>query len=109
MDFFRAHYHHMISELVGQIVMDRRGSVSVNDFSSTYNVSVANLIEKFSELDRLQQLEAEASENREQVIRLAAENRELKLELEHWRNQSNDGQAPAPVVKGTSSQNRRMS
>ena len=77
----------MISELVSQVVMDRRGSVSASDFTSTYGVSVGNLVQKFSELDRYHELEAESSDNREQLIHLAAENKELKLELAHWRNQ----------------------
>lgn len=104
--YIRTHYHRMISELVHQVVMDRRGSVSVADFSSTFGVSVGNLIEKFSELDRLHEMEAEASQIQERAIRLAAENKELKLELEHWRSQSG-GQAAIPPQESSSVSRRK--
>lgn len=93
----RTHYHRMISELVSQIVMDRRGSVSAGDFSSTYGVSVGNLIQQFSDLDELNQLKEEAAENREKLIRLSAENKELQLENEHLRSLQGQGSStPLP-------------
>lgn len=104
--FFRAHYHRMISELVNQIVMDRRTSVASADFSSTYGVSVGNLIQKFSDLDRLQQLEEEVTENRERLLRLSAENKEMQLELEHWRSK---GGAPPEASMGDSGRNASRS
>jgi hypothetical protein len=87
----------MISELVHQIVMDRRSSVGTEAFSSAYGVSVGQLIQKFGELDRLRQLEEQEAENRESLLRMGAENKELRMELEYMR--SHQGGANTPILK----------
>ncbi|KAI8096734.1 formin homology 2 domain-containing protein [Halteromyces radiatus] len=94
----KTHYHHMISELVQQIVMDRRSSVGTEAFSSAYGVSVGHLIQKFGELDRLRQLEEQEAETREQLLRLGAENKELRMEMEYLRSQRGSG-ANTPLLK----------
>lgn len=73
--------------LVNQVVMDRR-SGSSDDFSTLYGVSVGNLIQKFGNVDRMQQLEEEATARREECFRLASEKRELEHQLKQR------GQAP---------------
>lgn len=87
----------MISELVHQIVMDRRSSVGTEAFSSAYGVSVGQLIQKFGELDRLRQLEEQEAENRESLLRMGAENKELRMELEYMR--AHQGGANTPILK----------
>ncbi|KAI8072909.1 formin homology 2 domain-containing protein [Gongronella butleri] len=79
----KTHYHHMISELVHQVVMDRRSSLAKEGFSSNYGISVGQLIQKFGDLDRLRALEAQEAELREQVIRLTAENKELRTQIQY--------------------------
>lgn len=79
---YRTHYHQAISEIVANIVLDRRDSVSANELgSAAFGISVNNMIGRFNELDRLQDLARSAEEDREQALRLAAENKDLKDQL----------------------------
>lgn len=82
----RVHYHRMISELVGQVVMDRRSGASAESFSSNFGISVSTMIQKFSDLDRLQSLEEESASFREKYMKIAAEMRELEHELSKLRS-----------------------
>lgn len=75
----------MISELVGQIVVDRRGGVSGKDFSSLYGISVGTLIQKFSNQDRLHKLEEESAYHREQFLKVTSEKNELEYQLQQVR------------------------
>lgn len=62
--------------------MDRRDSVSVDELgASAFGISVNNMIGRFNELDRLQELARNAEEDRERTISLEAENRDLKEQL----------------------------
>lgn len=79
---YRTHYHQAISEIVANIVLDRRDSVNANELgSAAFGISVNNMIGRFNELDRLQDLARSAEEDREQALRLAAENKDLKDQL----------------------------
>lgn len=69
----------MISTLVNQIVMDRRGVGS--DFSSTYGVSVGNLIQKFSDMDRLQTEAEQLAGAKDTIEELRKEKQELEQEV----------------------------
>lgn len=75
----------MISELVGQIAVDRRGGVSGKDFSSLYGISVNTLIQKFSNQDRLHKLEEESAYHREQFFKVTSEKNELEYQLQQVR------------------------
>jgi hypothetical protein len=66
----------MITTLVNQLVMDRRGLG--DDFSSMYGVSVGNLIQKFSDMDRLQSEAEQLAGTREQMEELEQEVLRLK-------------------------------
>jgi hypothetical protein len=80
---YRTHYHQAISEIVSNIVMDRRDSVTANELgSSAFGISVNNMIGRFNELDRLQELARSAEEDRELALRLGAENKDLKDQVE---------------------------
>lgn len=82
--FVRTHYYQAISEIVSNIVMDRRDSVTVEELgASAFGISVNNMIGKFNELDRLQEIARSAEEDKENAIRLAAENRELRQQIEN--------------------------
>ncbi|KAG1503645.1 hypothetical protein G6F53_010583 [Rhizopus delemar] len=64
--------------------MDRRNSVTVEELgASAFGISVNNMIGKFNELDRLQEIARSAEEDKENSIRLAAENRELRQQIEN--------------------------
>ncbi|RCH84609.1 hypothetical protein CU098_001177, partial [Rhizopus stolonifer] len=79
----KTHYHQAISEIVSNIVMDRRESVTADELgSSAFGFSVSNMIGRFNELDRLQELARTAEEDREMALRLGAENKALKDEIE---------------------------
>ena len=94
---YRAHYYHIVSAFVGQLVLNLRTNASGDDsINSIYGGSVNSLIQKFSNQDKLQELEDEASYNREQAMKLASEKRELELELQDLRNYS---QKNAPMKK----------
>ncbi|CAO3592005.1 unnamed protein product [Absidia cylindrospora] len=82
------HYYHIIHVLVGQIVMNRRITSDDQDFTATFGVSVGNLIQRFSDLDRLRQLEEEALHNEAKESRLTNENLELKMELQRLSRHS---------------------
>ncbi|ORZ06045.1 hypothetical protein BCR42DRAFT_427576 [Absidia repens] len=82
------HYYHIIHVLVGQIVMNRRITSDDQDFTATFGVSVGNLIQRFSDLDRLRQLEEEALHNEANESRLTNENLELKMELQRLSRHS---------------------
>jgi hypothetical protein len=69
----------MITTLVNQLVMDRRGLG--DDFSSMYGVSVGNLIQKFSDMDRLQSEAEQLAGTREQMEELQREKYELEQEV----------------------------
>ncbi|KAG0177062.1 hypothetical protein DFQ29_005302 [Apophysomyces sp. BC1021] len=101
-------YHQMISELVNHVVMERRNSTTLEDFGSAYNMSVGNMIQKFSDLDRMQQLEEEAAENRERLLHLGTENKELRLELEYHKSQQG-GNVAQPQVLATRDNTPRRS
>lgn len=63
--------------------MDRRDSITADELgSSAFGISVNNMIGRFNELDRLQELASNAEEDREKAISLEAENRELKEQLD---------------------------
>lgn len=63
-------------------MLDRRDSVNANELgSAAFGISVNNMIGRFNELDRLQDLARSAEEDREQALRLAAENKDLKDQL----------------------------
>lgn len=79
----RTHYHQAISEIVSTIVLDRRDSVTANELgSSAFGFSVNSMISRFNELDRLQELARSAEEDRELALRLGAENKDLKDQVE---------------------------
>lgn len=83
---YRTHYHQAISEIVANIVLDRRDSVSANELgSAAFGISVNNMIGRFNELDRLQELARSAEEDREQALRLAAENKDLQDQISTLR------------------------
>lgn len=75
----RTRYHQMISTLVNQIVMDRRGVG--DDFSSVYGVSVGNLIQKFSDIERLQTEAEQLAGARETIEELQREKHDLEQEV----------------------------
>lgn len=83
---YRTHYHQAISEIVANIVLDRRDSVNANELgSAAFGISVNNMIGRFNELDRLQELARSAEEDREQALRLAAENKDLQDQISTLR------------------------
>lgn len=85
----RTHYHQAISEIVATIVMDRRDSITANELgSSAYGISVNNMIGRFNELDRLQDIARSAEEDREKALSLAAENKELRDQIATLKKQN---------------------
>ncbi|KAI7869247.1 hypothetical protein BDF14DRAFT_1951245 [Spinellus fusiger] len=101
----KVYFYQLISEIVHQLVIDKRSSMNSENLGGSYSASVNSLIQKFSELDRLRQLEEEASENRELILRLTSENKELRMEMEYMKSNQQDttttSQA-APVKEETS-------
>ncbi|KAI9317621.1 hypothetical protein BX666DRAFT_1857292, partial [Dichotomocladium elegans] len=81
----RTQYYHMICELVGQVALDQRGGMSSKDFSSVFGVSVDTLIQKFSNQDKIHQLEEESAYHREQYMKIVNEKKELELMLQDMR------------------------
>ena len=66
--------------------MDRRDSISSDELgTSAFGISVNNMIGRFNELDRLQELARTAEEDREKALSLEAENRDLKEQLKSLR------------------------
>lgn len=66
--------------------MDRRDSVTTDELgASAFGISVNNMVGRFNELDRLQELARTAEEDREKALNLEAENRNLKEELASLR------------------------
>lgn len=66
--------------------MDRRDSVTADELgASAFGISVNNMVGRFNELDRLQELARTAEEDREKALNLEAENRNLKEELASLR------------------------
>ncbi|KAG1461927.1 hypothetical protein G6F56_005619 [Rhizopus delemar] len=99
----KAHYHQAISEIVANIVMDRRDSVAVEELgASAFGISVNNMIGKFNELDRLQEIARSAEDDKETAIRLTAENKELRQQIEDLKS-AND-----PTSKNTDTRNYKM-
>ncbi|KAI9249024.1 armadillo-type protein, partial [Sporodiniella umbellata] len=99
----KAHYHQAISEIVANIVMDRRDSVATDQLgASAFGISVNNMIGKFNELDRLQEIAQTAEEDREAAIRLTAENKELRQQLEDAKT------AGDPSAKSVDTRNYKM-
>jgi hypothetical protein len=63
--------------------MDRRSNASAEEMSnSAYGLYVHNMTENFNNLEELQRLAKESSENNEKAYGLEAENKELRLQLE---------------------------
>jgi regulator of replication initiation timing len=62
--------------------MNRRITSDDQDFTATFGVSVGNLIQRFSDLDQLRQLEEEVLHNKARESRLINENMDLKMELQ---------------------------
>lgn len=74
-------------------MMDRRESVTASDLgSSAFGISVNNMIGRFNELDRLQELARSAEEDREIALRLGAENKDLKDQVETLKKAEGTGQ-----------------
>lgn len=66
--------------------MDRRDNLTTDELgSSAFGISVNNMVGRFNELDRLQELASTAEEDREKALNLEAENRNLKEELASLR------------------------
>lgn len=74
------------------MVMDRRDSVTVDELgSSAFGISVNNMVARFNELDRLQELAKDAEIDRERAISLEADNRELREQLDSMRKANSEG------------------
>lgn len=74
------------------MVMDRRDSVTVDELgSSAFGISVNNMVARFNELDRLQELAKDAEIDRERAISLEADNRELREQLDSMRKATSEG------------------
>jgi hypothetical protein len=65
--------------------MDRRSHGEMDDFTSNFGISVANLIQSFRDLDKLKQHESESQISREKFENLRKERDELQTEVEQLR------------------------
>lgn len=66
--------------------MDRRDSITAGELgASAFGISVNNMVARFDELDRLQELAKDAELDREKAINLEAENRELRSQIDTLR------------------------
>lgn len=83
--------------------MDRRDTVTVEELgASAFGISVNNMIGKFNELDRLQEIARSAEEDKETAIRLTAENKELRQQIEDLKAKK------PPAVKLHDTRNYKM-
>lgn len=83
--------------------MDRRDTVTVEELgASAFGISVNNMIGKFNELDRLQDIARSAEEDKETAIRLTAENKELRQQIEDLKAKK------SPAVKLHDTRNYKM-
>ncbi|KAI8971225.1 formin homology 2 domain-containing protein [Pilobolus umbonatus] len=85
----KTHYHQAISEIITNIVMDRRDNVTVGELAtSAMGISVGTMVGRFNELDRLQELAKSAEEDRELALKLSNENKNLKEEIATFKQQN---------------------
>ncbi|KAJ2312715.1 hypothetical protein H4R23_004655, partial [Coemansia sp. Cherry 401B] len=95
----KARYYQLLDEITTQVVMDIRNGESLdsdydsdfdtrparpraNDgFSSQYGVSVAGIIDKFSNEEQLEEVVREAKDLREQLEKITRQKNELELEV----------------------------
>ncbi|KAI8067755.1 hypothetical protein BC940DRAFT_300394 [Gongronella butleri] len=91
-----SHYLQMTDKLVGQVVMNRRlTSGDDDDLADVYGVSVGNLIQQFSELERLKELEDEAAVSQSTIARQQNEIDDLLTQVQVLKTQQH-GQNQLP-------------
>ncbi|ORX46807.1 actin-binding FH2 [Hesseltinella vesiculosa] len=82
-----SHYMQMTNMLVGQVVMNRRLTSDREDLTAVYGVSVGNLIQQFSDLDRLKELEECTAQSQSTIIGLQNDNQELYAQIQQLKHQ----------------------
>jgi hypothetical protein len=65
--------------------MDQRTHKGIDDFSSTYDMSIGNIVQCFKELERLRKMETENKLKQEEYEQVVKKRDELQLEIEQLR------------------------
>ncbi|CAO3642143.1 unnamed protein product [Cunninghamella blakesleeana] len=76
-----ANYFRMMDILISQVVMNKSFTADDKDFTATYGISVGNLIQQFSDLDKLHQFESEAIRSREIISQLTYTIQKLETDV----------------------------
>lgn len=75
----------MIQIIIQQIVMDRRDHENTDSFSSTFGLAVGTVIQSFSELERLKDVESQFEYFKRQYEQISAEKESLLSEVAKLR------------------------
>ncbi|CEG81054.1 hypothetical protein RMATCC62417_15298 [Rhizopus microsporus] len=79
------YYYRMIQIIIQQIVMDRRDHENTDSFSSTFGLAVGTVIQSFSELERLKDVESQFEYFKRQYEQISAEKESLLSEVAKLR------------------------
>ena len=96
-DDTKMRYHQLIDQLITSVVLDEKtGAASEQDFSALMGVSVAKVVSRFADQDRLDKALSQAAEMRATAQQLALEKAAVEEELAH----AQAGQTPDQVSSG---------